>query len=332
MSRRPVQVGFAGVSAEWLDDELATLQRQQRMRVSAVFDPTPAVGALGAQRLGATHCRGFLQLLRSSSVDALVVANPGWMGWHTVLQAVRLGLPTLFVASRLDDEAFFDVQLPDTIRLETAVSYARGTGGGFLMPGLPLRWLPVTIRVRELTATALGAIEQLEVDAPGLALRSRSLAELVDWSLSIVQSAPASVQVHTTAAGMEMVLQCRRRRSNGESVSVVLRGLRQHRSGDVAEADVQFEAHGACRHGDFQLAAPFQIRHSIGRTAVDEKLNADRSSYDIMLDLFGRRLVGGLVPVPDFVDLLRARNLVVSAIQSLDHKEPIPVSEEGLGA
>ena len=129
-----------------------------------------------------------------------------------------------------------------------------------------------------------------------------------------------------------MVLQCRRRRSNGESVSVVLRGLRQHRSGDVAEADVQFEAHGACRHGDFQLAAPFQIRHSIGRTAVDEKLNADRSSYDIMLDLFGRRLVGGLVPVPDFVDLLRARNLVVAAIQSLDHKEPIPVSEEGLGA
>ncbi|MCA9081927.1 MAG: hypothetical protein KDA58_15305, partial [Planctomycetaceae bacterium] len=329
MGRSPTQIGFAGVAAEWLGDDLTALRRHQRMRISSVFDTTPAVGTLGAKRLEAEHCRGLYRLLDSPLVDAVVVGNPGWMGWHPVLQSVKRGLPTLFVVSRLTEEAFFDPQLPEQVRLEVAIAYARGSGGGFLMPGLPLRWLPVTIRVRELTATALGAIEHLEVDAPGTPLRSRNVAELLDWALSVVQSAPASLKTRETEAGVELLLACRRRTSGNEAVTIALRGLRRSGRSEVISSELNFAAHGHCRHGEFTLTAPHQIQHTVDRSMSQESLCTDRSGFDIMLDLFGRRLVGGVVPVPDFADMLRARNLVIAAHHSLARDAHVVLSDEG---
>ena len=326
MKNYPVQVGFAGVASEWLE-ELPTLTRQQRMRVSAVFDPQPSAAIAGAQSLQATHIKGFVQLLDSQLVDAVIIGNPAWLGWHAVLQCLRRGLPTLLVVSRLDEETFFDDQLPEPVQLQEAMSYARADNG-FLMPGLPLRWLPVTIRVRELTATALGAIESLQVTAQEAPLQSRVLAELLDWSLSVVQSAPESIQVQRVDDRLEVVLSCRRHRVDGRPVEVRIRNVIPG-SGCAKSSD--FDALGYCRHGEFKLTSPTTISHRAERSPVQECLQADRSTFDVMLDLFGRRLVGGVVPVPDFADVLRARNLVLTAVSSLDLCDAIEVGVDGLG-
>ncbi len=324
MKHYPVQVGFAGVAAEWLE-ELPTLQRQLRMRISAVYDATPALGAQGAERFQAAHLKGFLQLLNSPLVDAVVVANAGWLGWHAVLQCLKRGLPTLVVLSRIEQAAFFDTQLPELIRLEEALSYAR-SDHGFLMPGLPLRWLPATIRVRELTATTLGAIEKLQVTTQDLPLRSRELAEVLDWCLSVVQSVPERIQVLPLESGWELVLACRRRQRDAQPVEIHVLGAGD-RTG--AHSSLRFRAQAQCRHGTFQFESPAIITHTADRAPVEEHLTADRSAYDVMLDLFGRRLVGGVVPVPDFSDVLRVRNLILSAQLSQDQHEAIAVNEHG---
>lgn len=326
MTHHPVQVGFAGVASEWLDG-LPTLVRQ-RMRVSAVFDPTPAAAVLAAEKLGGTHVRSFQQLVASPLVDAVIVANPGWMAWHAPLLAMKQGLPVLLVVSRLDDAAFFDSHLPDQIRLESALSYARANNG-FLMPGLPMRWQPVTIRVRELTATSLGAVEMLHITTDPLPLKSRRLAELVDWGLSLVQTAPDAIHVQSVDSSFDVVVRCRRRRVDGGPVEIRIRGVRDA----VADQEVPtMQAVGYCRHGEFSLVAPTKISHSIDRHVTHESLVADRSAFDVMLDLFGRRLVGGVVPVPDFADVLRARNLVLAALLSREHREAVSVCDDGRSA
>jgi hypothetical protein len=85
------------------------------------------------------------------------------------------------------------------------------------------------------------------------------------------------------------------------------------------------EAHGKCRSGKLRLAGDDSIDwESAGRSA-SECLNTDRSANAVMLDLFGRRIVQGLVPVPDMTDLLRAHEIQAALQQSRTSDAEIPV-------
>lgn len=335
MTRRPVPVGFAGIAPEWLQD-LPTLQRQQRMRIAAVHDAAPLQALEGAARWEAIRIPSFFGLLESPLVDAIVIGNAGWLGWHAARFCVEQGIATLLVISRLNDQVFFDPQLPGRVQLELAMSFARGRAG-LLMPGFPLRWQPVTVRARELTATSLGAVESLQVQAPGLPLKSRQLAELIDWCLYLVQSPPSQLILHAAPADgalSSLRIECRRPQKDGSPVSIQIDGIMaglEHSGTAPQTSDLVplFQARGRCRDGEFQLASPDRIRFAHGHGNVDEHLTSDRSAFDVMLDLFGRRLVGGLVPIPDLSDVLKARNLVLAAVQSAEQQVQLSLSEDG---
>jgi predicted dehydrogenase len=71
----------------------------------------------------------------------------------------------------------------------------------------------------------------------------------------------------------------------------------------------------SCERGGAELSSTTRI--SWQRTSAEpirETLTADRSEEEIMLDIFCRRVVGGLVPVADLNDIIRPIQLVRSCV------------------
>jgi predicted dehydrogenase len=71
----------------------------------------------------------------------------------------------------------------------------------------------------------------------------------------------------------------------------------------------------SCERGWAEIRAASEVAWQISDQPVEaEKLTADRSEHDIMLDLFCRRVAGGLIPVPDFFDVSHALRVVEQAV------------------
>ena len=70
-----------------------------------------------------------------------------------------------------------------------------------------------------------------------------------------------------------------------------------------------------CERGSAVLNSTTKLSWQLEATErTHETLNADRSEEEIMLDIFCRRVVGGLVPVADLNDLLRPIQLLRSCV------------------
>ena len=69
------------------------------------------------------------------------------------------------------------------------------------------------------------------------------------------------------------------------------------------------------------------LEWSIGPRLEHESLVSDRAAADVMYDLFGRRLVGGIVPVPDLADLIRAQRILAAAEVSRLERRAVSLDE-----
>ena len=218
-----------------------------------------------------------------------------------------------------------------------------------VVPALPLRYLPATARLHELLATRLGPPLRLEITtAPRDAQTSTglefagdldwTLVGLLDWCRHVVRAAPAAVAVEPAASG-----------EPGERNNVILRiQFRAARRGaERASADVAFEADWlkserpsappvpaiarlsiAAEHGSAIIDGARQIAWTNGGRTVEETLEAERSEYEVMIDLFCRRVAGGLIPVADPGDLTRALDLLRAAADSHHSGSPISLAPE----
>jgi predicted dehydrogenase len=75
----------------------------------------------------------------------------------------------------------------------------------------------------------------------------------------------------------------------------------------------------ACERGSAEIRSASEIAWQAGDQPLEsETLTADRSEYDIMLDLFCRRVAGGLIPVPDYFDVSNALRIVEQAVSTAD--------------
>ena len=72
-----------------------------------------------------------------------------------------------------------------------------------------------------------------------------------------------------------------------------------------------------CERGSAELSSTTQLLwQSDSAETVHETLTVDRSEEEIMLDIFCRRVVGGLVPVADLSDIVKPIQLLRSCIES----------------
>ncbi len=80
----------------------------------------------------------------------------------------------------------------------------------------------------------------------------------------------------------------------------------------------------ACRGGSVSLLAQDRLCWQAGGPMQSEHLSGDRSAIEVGFDLFARRVVGGLIPVPDLYDLQRAIEL--SAALDKVRESGVPVN------
>ncbi len=64
-----------------------------------------------------------------------------------------------------------------------------------------------------------------------------------------------------------------------------------------------------CERGEAHLAGETQILWQTASEKADEQLQSDRTAEQVLLDLFLRRVVGGVVPIPSWAELAEACRL-----------------------
>jgi hypothetical protein len=84
-----------------------------------------------------------------------------------------------------------------------------------------------------------------------------------------------------------------------------------------------------CQRGTATLESGTQIVWQDGDKSVCETLTSERTETEVMLDLFCRRVVGGLIPVADISDVLRGARLLEAARHSLQSGKPVEIPHVG---
>ncbi|MCA8996524.1 MAG: hypothetical protein KDA80_06060 [Planctomycetaceae bacterium] len=292
MSSRPLRIGLAvadnGLPRELVDQVL----RCPKLLVQAIYHPRWNLCRKLAEQHEAVACPSLQTFLHKS--EAAVVIEPNWMGSLFVRECLLAGKPVLTFPTAT--AALRDTDLEDIQKV------CRDRSAMFV-PGLSERWSRSTLRLRELTATNLGAIEHLVIKRSFLEWNEQFIPWL-DWCGYVVQSAVESVEL--TREGICQLF-FRRRTSTGEPVTA---NLERPSHDNLETIEVQ------CRHGRVTISGVDHLQWQTDRQPVSEDLSLDRNVIAVMLDLFGRRVVGGLVPVPDAGDLLQAHRLLAALLQS----------------
>jgi predicted dehydrogenase len=148
---------------------------------------------LAAGDFGATAVDGFQALVHREDIDAILILSAGWYGSLPIFAACEAG-KAVYLGTRLD-------LTPDDAR---KIKQQVEQSGIAFMAELPRRQAPATLRLKELTATALGSprlvfchrrlpLVEHRTGGPrpgGQTPLGQELVELVDWCRYVVGREP----------------------------------------------------------------------------------------------------------------------------------------------
>jgi predicted dehydrogenase len=303
-----LEIGLIGLGPEWEEQYRPALGGlRQRLRVTAVYDFVASRGAQVAAELGAAHVTGMRALLERADVAAVLIPDTAWTGLWPLRFAMEYRKPA-FIA-RVGEQPLAEID-----ELHAAAHEA----GILVVPELRHRATPATMRLRELTATRLGPVDslQVEVEAGDTRLQSAWVAAL-DWSSFVAQSAPLDV---TAAAGQPAArfrVRFKRTTARGSQVEAEIH-IRLSTSGPdqpVVTASVTSAA------GSADVLEPHMLVWRCGADEFRESLGSERPGLEVLLGHFARRIVGGLVPVPDLADVCRVVRLIPSGQPGLSRPD-----------
>lgn len=323
-----LNVGLIGLGPEWERRYRPALAKlRHRLRVRCVHTPVITHAEQVAAELQCQVATGLMRLVERDDVQALLVLDTSWYS----------GVPANFACQVRKPAYLAGSQVPRTSLTDQLLRRA-AESGVTLMPEFGHRYTPATSRLRELIATRLGrplelvvdvatAVDSSPDDTPSLSVASRELlAMTVDWCLNVVGTAPASVRVssgggllpESKTGPLEIRVEFRQPAAGGPAAVACVR-LNAASGSAVTDAesdsaDLQLQARVQCLKGIAWLTNPDQVKWESADDKKTESLTSDRPDVEVMLDLFTRRVVGGLIPVPTLEDLLRAHQLIESAL------------------
>ena len=280
----------------------AALASMQRCRVAAVYSPVPTEAeTLGTLTGGQVHL-SLRQLFQQPHIGAILVLESGWVREWAISLAAAQRIP-VFVAAPVDESLW---------RMGAALTTLEADGA-VIVPGSVLRTTPAALRLRELVATKLGPIQELAIEIPAVTAMPCGEAEpvtmngtealmisVIDWCRSLLSSTVSEIDCESTPEGQVFVMSCGRRSPVSPTVRTTLR---------VLPEPGQLIARVRCQRGEAVLSGESHISWQSGEESDDESLTGDRPPEQVLLDLFLRRVVGGVVPVPSWADLQAACEL-----------------------
>jgi predicted dehydrogenase len=191
-----LRVGVVGLGEAWEKRYKPALRAlSDRFEVHCVCEPVAHLAAQVAREFDATAVDGFRALVDRPDVDAVLLLSRQWFGSLPILAACDAG-KAVFACGGLDTD------LAQAQDLKARIEQA----GIAFMTESQSRFMPATIRLKELIATRLGKpklvfahqrrpAEAAKNGKPGMDTPTPlcDLVELVDWCRFVVGREPTSV-------------------------------------------------------------------------------------------------------------------------------------------
>jgi predicted dehydrogenase len=293
--RKVVSLGLVGTGTLWDQAYRPAIERcQHRVAVRWIYDAVPAKAEQAARECEAAVAPSLTSLFERPDVDAVLILDAAWYGIFPLQLACRFGKPTL-LTGRWDSTA---------AQLEQVASAAR-EAGVMIMTAFPRRHTPAMNRLRELIVTKLGPPKHLHLAAAMADAAALSdphlLGALLDWCAYTIGRSPSR---WTASSPQECRIELEFPAAAGQvppTAHIVFRVADP--SAEVAEWE---SLHVECQSGSADIAGESVIAWRNGERETRDNLASERSSVDLILDQFCRRVVGGLVPVSDLADAARA--------------------------
>ncbi len=308
-----IQAGLAGTGPNWNRYQSVLSHLRRPLHVVAVFDNTPARAENGTVAAVA----GLQALARRADVQAILLMDSGWTGMAG-LDLLTTGDKSVLVANWIDaDRARFE-------RIHQRAAEA----GATVMPAMWRRYMPASIRLQELIATDLGPPQSIELTVTTPARQSERRRELepligwIDYCRNLFRSFPESVSLDSDAGGpsrasLRILYPTRPGdgTSNGQLRAIIQIAKNVDESASDGLLDESLPAipriSVTCDGGCAEIINRVELEWRANDGPVHtESLETERSEEEIMLDLFCRRVVGGLIPVADFNDAVQAMRIV----------------------
>jgi predicted dehydrogenase len=321
-----VRVGLIGLSPVWETRYRPALKRLgERISVRAVYDPVTGRAEAVAADFGARVASGILSLIERDDADAYLLLDRAWQGMEALQLIRRAGKP-VYIAGSLGEDL-------ETIKQLHEASISEGIP---LVPEFSRRYTPATARLQELFATQLGRPVQIEIATcaparddettiPGQGPGHDFFIGWFDWCRYLVRTPPGCVE---SVDDRTVHIEYRQGKSGGVASSVKLRI--DEPSSDAEKDEQQRNCQQiTCECGWVVLKSDTSIEwQAEGEAVVAESLSHDRPEVEVMLDHFCRRVVGGLIPVADLLDICRSLHLVRSLEESRKIDRPVHLNGE----
>lgn len=286
-----IQAGLVGTGPNWKRFQAALPQLRRSLHISAVYDCTPALASIDS----AESVSGLRALAERADIQAILLMDSSWTGL-AALELLAISDKPILIA----DWAHLDLE-----RL-TQIHESASDRGITVMPAMQWRYMPASIRLQELMATELGPPIRIRIgaDVSEGPLAGSNLAAVVSWidyCRNLFRSFPESVSfLPSTESENEACLTITYPPLPGE-------GAKHGRR----EAEIHFGPSSAiqveCTSGSAVIFGNDHLQWERAEEShQNEQLKFERTEEEITLDLFCRRVVGGLIPVPDCNDLVQA--------------------------
>ena len=306
-SRRDrVGLGLIGLGPVWEQFYREPLDRlRNRLTIRMVYDPVEGRSKSIASEYGADVAHSLTQILHRPTLQGLIILDPGWCTTGIVNLVARSAKPA-FLSRSVLGHAVGVFSALESVSAEHGQAGRHANALEQLIPELGQRFTPAACRLRELIATRLGPVSEINMEAD-LSNPRIETAALVDWCIDLMGQSPivSATASNVPGAGIDMQFAARPR-ANGRAASIPRKATLRHRSREIAGLYVQ------CERGTATLLSRTQIQWETSSESADESLTDERTETEILVDQFCRRALGGLNPIGRLSEFMQALAVVDS--------------------
>ena len=314
MATAPVNFGLIGLGPFWESRYRPALAKlEPRLKVVGVYDNVLSRADQAARETHSRVVEGITALVDRPDVQALLWLEAGWQG-STILGLLCDRRKPVLMAARCP------LSLPEWQQVREQVA----AHGLTIFPAFPKRCTPASNRLQELLATQLGQPLRIDVSISPASLEAVPFAteadfggvtpppedpllDWTDWTQYLFRALPQEVIRRGDGQGWRLDFAPLSSSGNTEPR---IAELSLSPAPPVADQPTLDEVRLQCERGEARILGSCLLEWTVDGVANSESLTAERTETEVLLDHFCRRVVGGLIPVPDLGDLCRAKQVL----------------------
>lgn len=287
------RLAVVGCGRDWEERYATAFERlSERLTLVTVYGTVTSQAEIFAERWRCESAKSLRGAISRDDVDGVLILETDWQSTFPIELAARVGKPCLVGSPTI-------LSPTDLPRL----AVQNGEFSGCVMVALERRHDPVTVRLKELIATSLGLPVEIDVAlrGPGEGRSDRAslaLLEAVDWCRYVAGGLSTRFAASISRNSGELRIDLR-----FESAASVVPACVRYRFDPAMETPVFEGFQARTQVGSAQYSSGDALRWELQGDVRAESVTGERSAAEFLLDLFARRLVGAVVPMPGPGDL-----------------------------